>query len=342
MKYFWLIFVFVSEIFAADAIEILQNFKLNSQNFNENELKDENLNPDFDKISQILKQNKRFYIFDEISQNTEISDKNKTKDKNLVSDENQTDFDKKSVHFSSEDYIYEPKNIGGESLDGEIIENHFSWPQKKIIENKINFNNENEIKMHFVSNIKAPILLKSIEFLMQKSENSDYKITELNYSKTPFVGVSIGLKNLGENNATLKNIQANEQIAEILSKFYKISKDNGIFIKNFYCNAEKSYVFELDLNQVSLNTATQKENFFKNKKNVFLNVSDYFFVDIIPKQKTKLEVIFFDKFLNIIYEKKSNKPVLSFKQKMPKNTYYLQICNNEKPQNLKNLKVKFN
>lgn len=71
-------------------------------------------------------------------------------------------------------------------------------------------------------------------------------------------------------------------------------------------------------------------------------MSDYFFVDIIPKQKTKLEVIFFDKFLNIIYEKKSNKPVLSFKQKMPKNAYYLQICNNEKPQNLKNLKVKFN
>ena len=131
MKYFWLIFVFVSEIFAANAVEILQNFKLNSQNFNENELKDENLNPDFDKISQILKQNKRFYIFDEISQNTEISDKNETKDKNLASDENQTDFDKKSVHFSSKDYIYEPKNIGGESLDGEIIENHFSWPQKK-------------------------------------------------------------------------------------------------------------------------------------------------------------------------------------------------------------------
>ena len=65
-------------------------------------------------------------------------------------------------------------------------------------------------------------------------------------------------------------------------------------------------------------------------------------MDIIPKQKTKLEVIFFDKFLNIIYEKKSNKPVLSFKQKMPKNAYYLQIYNNEKPQNLKNLKVKFN
>lgn len=186
-------------------------------------------------------------------------------------------------------------------------------------------NNESVgIKINFITNENAKLALKILENQMEKIEPEILTNRLKNGTKT-----IIGFE-------SFKNLDP--------ALIYENFKEAEIFITNFYQNGENSFVYELNFKNPIIDTKTQKINNFKNLDTIFLNISEFFVAEISAKSEFwRPNVVFFDKSLNAIYEKKLPEPMKFLRLKIPQNAYYMQICDNSMPINQRlGIEVKFN